>query len=196
MTKKQANQILGAALVVLGFASFDASAQAVSPSGGTEGSSDALDLGASVPDARAVTEGLFPEDACDQLKAAGFRCMGFKPALRYALPTSSFKPGSADLPEGLRKQLDVFALALKTRRGAHRQVRIEGHTDASGSPAANVALSQRRAEAVKDYLVQLGADPSQLSAIGLGASEPRDPKNPLAAENRRIEIARAPGGGN
>jgi OmpA-OmpF porin, OOP family len=87
-------------------------------------------------------------------------------------------------------------LALKTRRGAHRPVRIEGHTDASGAPAANVALSQRRAEAVRDYLVQLGADSSQLSAVGLGASDPRDAKNPLAAENRRIEIGRAPGGVN
>ena len=195
MTKKQANQIFGAALVVLCFASFDAGAQAASHSVGADGS-DTLDLGASVPDARSVAEGLFPEDACDQLKAAGFKCMGYKPALRYALPTSSFKPGSADLPEGLRKQLDVFALALKTRRGANHLVRIEGHTDASGAQSSNIALSQRRAEAVKDYLVQLGADASQLSAIGLGASDPRDPKNPLAAENRRIEIVRAPAGGH
>lgn len=185
---KQANQVLGAALVVLSFVSFDASAQGV-PDGAA-----ALDLGGTIPDARTIAEGLFPEDACNQLKAAGFKCMGIQPALRYALPTSSFKPGSAELPDPLKKQLQVFAEALKARRSTGRMVRIEGHTDASGSPAANVALSQRRADAVKEYLVELGADPSQLAAVGLGSADLRDARNPLSAENRRIEIGRAPSG--
>lgn len=184
---KQTNQVLGAALIVLGFAAFDASAQ-VRPD------ADLQDLGPTMPDARAVAEGLFPEDACEQLKAAGFKCMGYKPALRYALPASSFKPGSADLPDALKKQLDVFAEVLKSRRSSRKAVRIEGHTDASGTAAANVALSERRAEAVRVYLVEQGADPAMLTAVGLGATALRDPKNPLSAENRRIEIVRARAG--
>jgi OmpA-OmpF porin, OOP family len=182
---KQTHQVLGTALIVLGFAAFDASAQSRSDA-------DLQDLGSTMPEARAVAEGLFPEDACEQLKAAGFKCMGYKPALRYALPVSSFKSGSAELPDALKKQLDVFAQVLKSRKGSRKAVRIEGHTDASGAPAANVALSQRRAEAVRDYLVDQGADAAMLTAVGLGASELRDPKNPLSPENRRIEIVRAP----
>jgi outer membrane protein OmpA-like peptidoglycan-associated protein len=182
---KQANHVLGAALIVLGFATFDAAAQSRSDM-------DVQELGNTLPDVHAVAEGLFPEDACEQLKAAGFKCMGYKPALRYALPVSSFRAGSAEVPDTLKKQLDVFAEVLRSRKGGRKAVRIEGHTDASGAPAANVALSQRRAEAVRDYLVERGADPAMLSAVGLGSSEPRDPRNPLAPENRRIEIVRAP----
>ena len=120
--------------------------------------SDAVDMGQTVPDAKAVSEGLFPEAACEELKAAGFKCMGFKPAVRYSLPASSFRVGSAELPDGLKRQLEVFAEVLKSKRGSGKTVRVEGHADASGAAAANVQLSQRRAEAVRDYLVELGAD--------------------------------------
>ena len=75
-----------------------------------------IDMGQNILDATAVTEGLFPEDACEQLKAAGFKCMGFKPAVRYSLPASSFKIVSAELPDMLKKQLEVFAEVLKTKR--------------------------------------------------------------------------------
>ena len=76
---------------------------------------DAVDMGQTVPNAKTVTEGLFPEDDCEQLKAAGFKCMGFKPAVRYSLPASSFKLGSADLPDSLKRQLEVFAEVLKAK---------------------------------------------------------------------------------
>ena len=59
----------------------------------SQAQSNAIDVGQSIPDAKAVAEGLFPEDACEQLKAAGFKCMGFKPAVRYSLPATSFKLG-------------------------------------------------------------------------------------------------------
>ena len=153
--------------------------------------SDAIDVGQTVPDAKAVAEGLFPEEACEQLKAAGFKCMGFKPAVRYSLPASSFKIGSAELPDTLKKQLEIFAEVLKSKRGSGKAVRIEGHADASGAPAVNLPLSQRRAEAVRDYLVELGADPSMIVPVGVGANAPRNSKDPFAPENRRVEIGRA-----
>ena len=151
----------------------------------------AIDMGQSVPDAKAITEGLFPEAACDELKAAGFKCMGFKPAVRYSLPASSFKLGSADLPDPLKRQLEVFAEVLKSKRGSGKVVRVEGHADASGAAQANLSLSQKRAEAVKDYLVELGADPSMIEPVGVGANAPKNAKDPFAPENRRVEIGRA-----
>lgn len=153
--------------------------------------SDVIDVGQNQPDAKAVAEGLFPEDACEQLKAQGYKCQGFKPAARFSLPATSFKLGSAELPETLKKQLDVFAEVLKTRKGSGKTVRIEGHADASGTAAANMVLSERRAMAVKDYLVALGADPAMLVPVGLGSTVPKNPNDPLAAENRRVEIGRA-----
>jgi outer membrane protein OmpA-like peptidoglycan-associated protein len=152
---------------------------------------DAVDMGQTVPDAKAVAEGLFPEDACEQLKAAGFKCMGFKPAVRYSLPASSFKVGSAELPDTLKKQLEVFAEVLKSKKGSGKVVRIEGHADASGAAAANLTLSQKRAEAVRDYLVELGAEGAMLNPVGVGANVPKNNKDPFAPENRRVEIGRA-----
>ncbi|MBB1163150.1 OmpA family protein [Aquariibacter albus] len=151
----------------------------------------AVDLGTTVPDAATVKEGLFPDDACKELEANGFRCMGLKPAVRFSLPAASFKLGSAELPEGLRKQLDVFAEVLRGRPKGSQGVRIVGHADASGSAAGNLALSLRRAESVKAYLVGKGADPASLQTVGLGAKDPKNPQDPAASENRRVEIGRA-----
>ena len=87
-------------------------------------SAGVVDAGQAVLDPKAIAEGLFPEDECEQLKAAGFKCMGFKPSMRYSLPATSFKVGSAELPDLLKKQLEVFADVLKTRRGSGKVVRI------------------------------------------------------------------------
>jgi outer membrane protein OmpA-like peptidoglycan-associated protein len=151
---------------------------------------ETLDLGQQVPSAEAITEGLFPDDKCKDLEAAGFKCMGFKPAIRYSLPASSFKVGSAALPATLLKQLDVFADVLRTRKNTDRQVRIVGHADASGTPAANQALSLKRAESVRDYLVSKGTNPELLVIEGVGAAEPKNAAKPNADENRRVEIGR------
>ena len=151
----------------------------------------AVDMGSAMPDAKVVAEGLFPEDQCEQLKAAGFKCMGFKPSMRYSLPATSFKVGSADLPDTLKKQLEIFADVLKTRRGSGKLVRIEGHADASGTASTNLALSQRRAEAVREYLVEKGADPAMLTPVGVGSNVPKNSKDPFSSENRRVEIGRA-----
>ena len=173
--------VLSAAVSLLGAAPLSASA------------ADSVDLGQQVPDAQAISEGLFPEDACKELEQAGFKCMGFKPAVRFSLPTATFKLGSADLPELLRLQLDRFADVLRGKRGSPRVVRIEGHADATGSDDINQALSQKRADAVKDYLIKSGADQAMLQAVGMGAKAPKVSSDPFAAENRRVEIGRQPG---
>ncbi len=159
-------------------------------SAGVAAAADPVDLGQAVPDVQVISEGLFPEDACKELQQAGYKCMGFKPAVRFSLPATAFKLGSAELPDLLRQQLDRFAEAMRGKRGSGRVVRIEGHADATGSDEINGPLSQKRAEAVKDYLVKGGADQGMLQAVGMGAKALKDKADPRAAENRRVEIGR------
>ena len=170
---------LGLAMAALGMAAL--TARAAEP---------AVDVGKTVLDAKAVNEGLFPEDACAELATAGYKCMGFKPAVRFSLPAATFKLGSAELPLVLRQNLDIFAEVLKGKRGVAKVVRIEGHADATGTEAVNAALSLRRAEAVRDYLVSGGGDRALMNVEGMGAKVPKIAKDPLAAENRRVEIGR------
>ena len=68
---------------------------------------------------------------------------------------------------------------------------IVGHTDSIGDENYNLALSQRRAEAVKEYLVSTySVDPLRLITIGRGESELLDPGNPDNPINRRVEFRR------
>jgi len=150
----------------------------------------AQDIGSKVPDAQAIKEGLFPEDQCKELEANGFKCMGVKASIRYSLPAAAFLVGSAEVPTLLKKQLDVFADVIKSKKGSGRVVRIEGHADASGTTEVNQALSQKRAEAVKAYLMEKGVDAPMLKAMGVGAKDPKNPADPFSGENRRVEIGR------
>jgi outer membrane protein OmpA-like peptidoglycan-associated protein len=78
------------------------------------------------------------------------------------------------------------------RKNSGSRFRIEGHTDSFGKEAYNQALSLRRAEAVKTWLVKcMGVNPSSVSAVGLGTSHPLAPITGTIAEqrlNRRVEI--------
>ena len=65
---------------------------------------------------------------------------------------------------------------------------IEGHTDASGLAAANLRLSQQRADEVRLYLVALGVHPARLKAVGKGSSELANPRDPLSSDNRRVRV--------
>jgi OOP family OmpA-OmpF porin len=100
-----------------------------------------------------------------------------------------FEPGSSVLrPQGVAI-LDEMAAVLTKVQG--KKVEIIGHTDAQGSRAANLALSQARADTVRNYLVtRKGVNPGVLSSSGAG------PDRPVAANdtpegrarNRRIEF--------
>lgn len=67
---------------------------------------------------------------------------------------------------------------------------IAGHTDSSGGAAANKRLSERRASAVRDYLIEQGIDRSRLSSVGYGEEVPRVSNDTPAgrAQNRRVEL--------
>jgi peptidoglycan-associated lipoprotein len=90
-------------------------------------------------------------------------------------------------PEG-RKQLDAAFQCLQ--QAAFRRAVLSGHTDERGTTEYNLALGERRAGAVRKYLVGLGADASRLKAISYGKERPADPGHDEAAwaHNRRVEI--------
>lgn len=69
---------------------------------------------------------------------------------------------------------------------------IEGHTDSDGDDAANMKLSQQRAESVKKQLVSMGIDASRLSCKGFGESKPMDNNTSPEgkANNRRVEFVK------
>jgi outer membrane protein OmpA-like peptidoglycan-associated protein len=69
------------------------------------------------------------------------------------------------------------------------KVRVEGHTDATGAADYNVALSERRALSVAEYLVKLGVEPSRLMLIGKGMAEPLT-QNRYDPANRRVQFVR------
>jgi len=66
---------------------------------------------------------------------------------------------------------------------------INGHTDAAGSPEYNLGLSQRRAASVRRVLIeQYKLAPDTLVAVGFGKEQLKHPGNPLAPDNRRVQI--------
>ncbi len=72
------------------------------------------------------------------------------------------------------------------------RLRIEGHTDDTGNAASNQTLSERRAHAVRAYLVRQGIAANRLEAVGLGQTQPvADNAAPEGRQqNRRVELVR------
>ncbi|WP_407303276.1 OmpA family protein [Acinetobacter sp.] len=100
----------------------------------------------------------------------------------------NFDTASSNIPDANKSILDQAAALIKRASQVH--LTVKGHTDASGDAAANKALSQKRAQAVVDYLVKQGVDPAQLKAVGYGSEQPvADNATPEGRfKNRRIEF--------
>ena len=88
-----------------------------------------------------------------------------------------------------RPVIEANAKALSTNR--RMKMAVEGHTDDRGSSEYNLALGQRRAEAVVKSLTLLGADPNQLEAVSFGKERPavQGENEEAWAKNRRAELA-------
>lgn len=115
---------------------------------------------------------------------------------------------TTDTPRGLQVDLSdvLFATGKSTLRPAAKealakfsgivlnypslQLRVEGYTDTTGSEAFNQTLSENRAKAVEDYLLQQGLQAGSITAVGLGESNPVASNSTAAgrAKNRRVEI--------
>jgi len=109
---------------------------------------------------------------------------------RLILKGVHFESGSAALTPDSYAVLDQVVRSLM----AYPEVRVEirGYTDSVGSWEYNLNLSQKRAEAVKQYLVNSGIDPSRLIAKGYGEADPIASNKTAEgrAQNRRIEFRR------
>ena len=105
--------------------------------------------------------------------------------------TVQFETGSDRLTPAAIRQLDVLGKALANPDLASYRFRIEGHTDAVGSPATNEALSARRAAAVADYVAShYGVDRARLTPVGMGQSQllVATPEGVPEPRNRRVQI--------
>jgi outer membrane protein OmpA-like peptidoglycan-associated protein len=99
-----------------------------------------------------------------------------------------FDAGKATLQSSAMTAIDRLAQLLSVY--PERSVRIEGHTDSVGDAAANQALSERRAAAVRDALLARGVDAARVEAVGFGATHPiADNRTESGRQkNRRIDI--------
>jgi hypothetical protein len=103
--------------------------------------------------------------------------------------TLNFPFNSAELTPDSREKLDRVAKALTDPSTIKLDIVISGHTDARGAADYNQLLSERRAQAVRQFLVtERGINPQRLVAKGHGKSQlllPSDPNNDL---NRRVQF--------
>jgi outer membrane protein OmpA-like peptidoglycan-associated protein len=99
-----------------------------------------------------------------------------------------FKTGSAELLAGARERLAKVSGIVIAHPGLHLEV--EGHTDSVGSDEYNQQLSERRAGAVRDYLVQQGISGDGIVARGLGKTQPVATNDTAEGrqQNRRVEL--------
>ena len=100
---------------------------------------------------------------------------------------AKFEQGKADLAEDAKFVLHDLAKVMN--KNPKVKLKIQGHTSAEGDAAYNQKLSEARAKAAVDFLVeQKGVDINRLSYEGLGSSMPKIADNPMAPENRRTEF--------
>jgi outer membrane protein OmpA-like peptidoglycan-associated protein len=99
-----------------------------------------------------------------------------------------FAPGQAALRAEARANL--ARVVAFVQRDATAAIRIEGHTDDRGSDNLNQVLSQRRAEAVRNALIEEGVDGARLQAVGLGENQPvaDNATEQGRARNRRVDV--------
>jgi OOP family OmpA-OmpF porin len=111
------------------------------------------------------------------------------PGQQIELNGVTFEFNKARLSANAQTILDTIAPAFPGQPSL--KVEIAGHTDSIGSAAANLKLSQKRAEAVREYLISKGAKPEQLQAHGYGKTEPLIKPEKTADDrerNRRVEF--------
>ncbi|HEY9163410.1 MAG TPA: OmpA family protein [Magnetovibrio sp.] len=102
-----------------------------------------------------------------------------------------FEFDSAILKPEAMDVLDNLGTALTSGELSAQRFELAGHTDAVGSEAYNLDLSERRAKSVRDYLVTaFGIEPARIDAVGYGESHLLDTENPEGDVNRRVQVTR------
>ncbi len=101
-----------------------------------------------------------------------------------------FDVNKADLKPAGKSELDALASRIKDGNTQIEQITVTGHTDSAGASGYNRKLSERRAEAVKAYLVSKGLNGDRIETKGAGDTQPVASNKTAAgrAQNRRVEI--------
>lgn len=99
-----------------------------------------------------------------------------------------FAINSSYLTDNAKQELDKLVNILKS--DVSKQIRVEGHTDATGEEVYNQWLSEKRATSVKVYLVDAGVNNNRIATVGLGQTNPvADNKTADGRQkNRRVEV--------
>jgi len=102
----------------------------------------------------------------------------------------NFSSGSAQIPDYSAPFLDKAAEIIKVGPSG-MTIEVAGHTDNTGDAASNLALSQQRADAVRNYLIQKGVPAAELTAKGYGDTKPVATNETEEGKfrNRRIEFS-------
>src|SRR5690606_32624816 len=137
-------------------------------------------------DAAAMGEGV--GEASISQEAMTFNAQGSDSGEIQGLSTVHFPYDSSSLDASARETLAENAKWIK--ENGRVTVQIEGHCDSRGSVEYNLALGERRAKAVKDYLVGLGVDARRLTVISFGKEKPLEMGDSEAvnARNRRANF--------
>ncbi len=99
--------------------------------------------------------------------------------INFEFDSTSILPDSEPMLQSLGEMMGM-------EQTAGRSIVVEGHTDATGSESYNQNLSERRAKAIKQYLVtKYGVPPKRLIAVGKGERQPASKDDPTASINRR-----------
>jgi outer membrane protein OmpA-like peptidoglycan-associated protein len=104
----------------------------------------------------------------------------------------NFEYNSAVIGSKAMSQVTELGKALTSEDLKGRTFILAGFTDAKGSETYNQGLSERRADAVKQFLREkYGIEAGNLVTVGYGLKQLKDPANPFAAENRRVQVVNA-----
>lgn len=143
-----------------------------------------------------LIDALTPKAGAPALKYRGLHLLTSDPATdkdEQPMPAVGldikFELNSARLTGTAEQTLRQLATALKSEQLGTYHFLVEGHTDSSGTKDYNMALSKRRAEAVRDDLVRrYGVERGRLEVAGLGPTRPLDPNDPANPANRRVQV--------
>ncbi|HEY0849795.1 MAG TPA: OmpA family protein [Bradyrhizobium sp.] len=101
----------------------------------------------------------------------------------------TFDYNSADISAKSIPSVQALGRALSNAELKGSTFVVAGHTDAAGTEEYNQNLSERRADAIKKYLIdKYGINGSDLVTVGYGKSKLKDPSQPLAEVNRRVQV--------
>jgi outer membrane protein OmpA-like peptidoglycan-associated protein len=101
----------------------------------------------------------------------------------------NFDYNSADISAKSLPSVEALGRALSSSDLKGSTFVVAGHTDAAGGEGYNQDLSERRADSIKRYLVdKYGINGSDLVTVGYGKSKLKDPNQPMAEANRRVQV--------